>query len=176
MDTSDKEYVRRCRSGNTEDFRVLVSRYQKSVFSFLMAKLNNCWSDAEEAAQESFVRAFMSLKKLRKPESFHAWLLGIAGRVALEQHRVQKRRRLERAVEEDIKAAPSAPQETGSLDEAVASLPETYRRLILMRYYDGLSCREIGQRLEMPLGTVTKMLSRAYVLLREELQDRDEFR
>ena len=174
--TSDKDYVQRCRNGHTEDFRVLVNRYQKSVFSFLMVKLNNHRSDVEEAAQESFVRAFVSLKKLRKPESFYAWLLGIASRVALEQHRIQKQRRLECAVEEDIKAAPSAPLETGSLDEAVSALPETCRRLILMRYYDGLSCKEIGQQLEMPLGTVTKMLSRAYVLLREELQARGEFR
>jgi RNA polymerase sigma-70 factor (ECF subfamily) len=172
MDTSDRDYVQRCRNGHTEDFRVLVNRYQKSVFSFLMAKLGSR-SDAEEAAQESFVRAFISLKKLRKPESFHAWLLGIAGRIALEQYHVRKQQCLECAVEEDMHAA-SSDQETGLLDEAVAALPETYRRLILLRYYEGLACRAIGRPLEMPLGTVTKMLSRAYALLREELKTRGE--
>ena len=173
MEIADREYVQRCRNGRPEDFSVLVKRYQKSVFSFLATKLDNR-SDVEDAAQESFVRAFMSLKKLRKPESFHSWLLGIARRVALEQHQVDKRRRLECAIEEDIEAAPSGNPETDSLDEAIAALPENYRRLILLRYYEGLPCHEIGSKLELPLGTVTKMLSRAYALLREELQARGD--
>ena len=169
MDVVDKEYVQRCRDGHPEDFRALVDRYQKSVFSFLTAKLGNRL-EAEEATQESFVRAFVSLKKLRKSASFHSWLLGIAGRVAHEKHRIKKRRRLECDVEENMAAVPSTPPEMETLDEAIAALPETYRRLVLMRYYEGLSCREVGERLEMPLGTVTKMLSRAYELLRKELR------
>ena len=178
MELSDKEYVQRCRNRYPEDFRVLVNRYQKSVFSFLSAKLGDISdiSDIEDAAQESFVRAFMSLKKIRKPESFHSWLLGIARRVALEQHHIQKQRRMECEIEKDIEAAPSGNQETDSLDEAIAALPENYRRLILMRYYEGLSCSDIGIKLEMPLGTVTKMLSRAYALLRGELQARGDFK
>ena len=175
MDIADKEYVQRCRNGHPEDFRFLVNRYQKSVFSFLATKLDN-QADIEDAAQESFVRAFTALNKLRKPESFHSWLLGIARRVALEQYHVQKRRRLERAVEEDMEAAPSGNREDDYLDEAIATLPENYRRLILMRYYEGLSCHEIGLKLELPLGTVTKMLSRAYAMLREELQARGDFK
>jgi len=163
MEIADKEYIQRCRSGHPEDFRVLVNRYQKSVFSFLATKLNNL-TDIEDAAQESFVRAFMSLKKIRKPESFHSRLLGIARRVALEQYHVQKQRRLECAVEEDMTAAPSDSLEIDFLDEAIAALPENYRRLIFIRYYEGLSCREIGLKLELPLGTVTKMLSRAYAM------------
>jgi RNA polymerase sigma-70 factor (ECF subfamily) len=178
VEISDKEYVRRCRNGHPEDFRVLVNRYQKSVFSFLATKLGNR-SDIEDAAQESFVRAFTSLRKIRKPESFHSWLLGIAKRVALEQHHVQKQRRLECEIEKDIEAAPSDNQETNStnsLDEAIAALPENYRRLILMRYYEGIPCHEIGMKLELPLGTVTKTLSRAYALLRKELQARGDFK
>ncbi|MDR0310438.1 MAG: RNA polymerase sigma factor [Acidobacteriota bacterium] len=174
MEIADKEYIQRCRNGQTEDFRFLVNRYQKSVFSFLSTKLCNM-SDIEEAAQESFVRAFMAIRKIKKPESFHSWLLGIARRVALEQHHTQKRRRLECAIEEDIEAAQSGNTETGSLDEAIAALPESYRRLILMRYYEGQSCREIGLKLEIPIGTVTKMLSRAYALLRGELRARGDF-
>ena len=72
--------------GIQDDFRLLVQRYQKPLFSFLTTRLRDR-PEAEEAAQESFVRAFMSLKKLRKPESFYSWLLGIAARVAKEQFR-----------------------------------------------------------------------------------------
>jgi RNA polymerase sigma-70 factor (ECF subfamily) len=59
------------------------------------------------------------------------------------------------------------------LDEAIAVLPETYRQVILLRYYEGLSCQQVAQRLDTPLGTVTKTLSRAYTLLRQELQARE---
>ena len=59
------------------------------------------------------------------------------------------------------------------LEEAIAVLPETYRQVILMRYYEGLSCQDVATRLGMPLGTVTKTLSRAYALLRQELQARE---
>jgi DNA-directed RNA polymerase specialized sigma24 family protein len=71
MDLTDKEYVGRCRDGHQEDFRLLVDRYQKPLSAYLAGRL---WDgrQVEEAAQESFVRAFLSLKKLRKPESFYS--------------------------------------------------------------------------------------------------------
>jgi RNA polymerase sigma-70 factor (ECF subfamily) len=59
------------------------------------------------------------------------------------------------------------------LEEVIALLPESYRQVILMRYYEGLSCQDVATRLGMPLGTVTKTLSRAYALLRTELQARE---
>jgi RNA polymerase sigma-70 factor (ECF subfamily) len=171
MDLNDKEYVQRCRNGHPEDFRLLVHRYQGPLFSYLTGRLGDR-SEAEEAAQESFVRAFQSLKKLRKPESFYSWLLGIAGRVAKEQFRTLKRRQRDREVAETLMAEPAENQSEYALDEAIADLPETYRQVILLRYYEGLSCQEVAQRLNMPLGTVTKTLSRAYTMLRQELQAR----
>ena len=103
MDLTDKEYVERCRDGHPEDFGLLVDRYQKSLFSYLAWRVGN-YSQAEEAAQESFVRAFLSLAKLRKPESFYSWLLGIAGRVAQEQFRAELRRRQDRDAAEAMMA------------------------------------------------------------------------
>jgi RNA polymerase sigma-70 factor (ECF subfamily) len=172
MDLTDKEHVQRCRDGHPDDFRLLVHRYQGPLFSYLMGRLGNR-SQAEEAAQESFVRAFQSLKKLRKPESFYSWLLGIAGRVAQEQFRSLKRRQQDREVAETMMAEPADNHAEYPLDEAMAVLPETYRQVILLRYYEELSCHEVAQRLDMPLGTVTKTLSRAYALLRQELQARE---
>jgi RNA polymerase sigma-70 factor (ECF subfamily) len=172
MDLTDKEYVQRCRDGHPEDFRLLVHRYQGPLFSYLAGRLGDR-SQAEEAAQESFVRAFQSLKKLRKPESFYSWLLGIAGRVAKEQFRSLKRHQRDRDTAETMMAEVADCHAEYSLDEAIAVLPETYRQVILLRYYEGLSCQEVAQRLDMPLGTVTKTLSRAYALLRQELQARE---
>ena len=56
----------------------------------------------------------------------------------------------------------------------MAGLPEAYRTVILLRYYGGCSCKQIAEQLDMPLGTVTVTLSRAYALLRDALQQRAE--
>jgi RNA polymerase sigma-70 factor, ECF subfamily len=168
MNLTDKEYVERARNGHPDDFRLLVERYQRPLFSYLVGRMRN-HGLSEEAAQESFVRAFLSLNKLRKPESFYSWLLGIAGRVASEQFRAWERERKDREVAETMMASAADRAEDYPLEEAIAALPENYRQVILLRYYERLSCQEVASRLAMPLGTVTKTLSRAYALLRQEL-------
>jgi RNA polymerase sigma factor (sigma-70 family) len=172
MDLTDKEHVDRCRDGHPEDFSWLVGRYQKPLFSYLAGRMGDRLQ-AEEAAQESFVRAFLSLNRLRKPESFYAWLLGIAGRVAKEQFRAAEHRQRDRAAAEAITPEADCNRADYPLEEAIGVLPESYRQVILLRYYEGLSCQEAATRLGMPLGTVTKTLSRAYALLRQELEARE---
>jgi RNA polymerase sigma-70 factor (ECF subfamily) len=172
MDLTDKESVERCRDGHPEDFGLLVDRYQKPLFSFLAWRVGNV-PLAQEAAQESFVRAFLSLKKLRKPESFYSWLLGIAERVAKEQFRWERHHQQDREVAEGAMASTDDHNENYPVEEAIAALPESHRQVILLRYYEGLSCQEVANRLKMPLGSVTKTLSRAYGLLRQDLEARE---
>jgi RNA polymerase sigma factor (sigma-70 family) len=169
---TDGEYVLSSRNGCPDHFRLLVQRYQRPLFAYLSGKLGD-QHEAEEAAQESFVRAFLALKKLRKPESFYSWLLGIASRVLKEQFRAEERRQKDRAVAETLLAENATSELEYPLEEAIAVLPESYRQVILLRYYEGLSCQEVATRLAMPLGTVTKTLSRAYALLRQELRARE---
>jgi RNA polymerase sigma-70 factor (ECF subfamily) len=172
QEPSDGEYVVSSRNGCPDHFRLLVQRYQRPLFAYLSSRLGN-QLEAEEVAQESFVRAFLSLKKLRKPESFYAWLMGIAGRVLKEQFRATERRQKDRAIAETLLAEDSGSAPEYPLEEAIAVLPESNRQVILLRYYEGLSCQEVATRLGMPLGTVTKTLSRAYALLRQELKARE---
>ena len=171
-DWTDRDYVESSRNGCPGHFRMLVQRYQKPVLAYLASRLGDPL-EAEEAAQESFVRAFLSLKSLRKPESFYAWLLGIAGRVAKEQFRSAARHERDREAAEAMLALADKEDHEYELEEVVAALPETYRQVIVLRYYEGLSCQEVAARLAMPLGSVTKTLSRAYALLREELAARE---
>src|SRR5262245_61499636 len=169
MEPTDKECVESSRDGAPDDFRLLVARYQKPLFAYLSGRLGD-ELEAEEAAQESFVRAFLSLKKLRKPESFYSWLLGIASRVLKERFRFV-RKHTETSLSPDLVLQAEEPtvSQDYSLEEAIADLPETYRQVIVLRFYEELSCQQVAQRLGMPIGTVTKMLSRAYTMLREEL-------
>ena len=169
VDTTDKEHVERCRDGHPDDYRFLVERYQAPVFAYLASRLADR-TRAADATQESFVRAFFALPKLKKPEAFYAFLLGIAGRVAHELCRVAGRDAKRHRTVEMLSEEAASDREDYRLEEAIAALPAPFRQVILLRFYDRLSCQEIADRLGVPLGTVTKTLSRAYAELRRILE------
>ena len=174
MTENDKYYVERCLDGHPDDFRYLVRRYQAALLANLAGKLGDK-DRAEEAAQETLVRAYFNMGKLKKPDAFFSWLLGIADLVAKEQYRkeqLQRRRQIVRSFSEE--APPTELSQDYALETAIAELPEAYRKIILLRYYGGHSCNEIAEQLDMPLGTVTKTLSRAYAMLREALQQQEQ--
>jgi RNA polymerase sigma factor (sigma-70 family) len=171
---NDRYYVARCLDGHPDDFRHLVRRYQPVLLAHLAGKLGNR-EMAEEAAQETLVRAYFRMDTLREPLKFFSWLLGIADRVAKEQQRNNMVRRQRESVQEISEQTPQ-PELSGDygLEAAVTGLPEPYRQVILLRYYGDLTCTQIAQQLDAPLGTVTKTLSRAYALLRESVQQGQE--
>ena len=170
MSENDKYYVERCLDGHPDDFRYLVRRYQTILLANLAGKLGNK-DRAEEAAQEALVRAYFNMSKLKKPDSFFSWLLSIADHVAKEHQRKEQLQRQRDIVRSFSQEAPDAElSQDYALEAAIAELPETYRKIILLRYYGQHSCNQIAEQLDMPLGTVTKQLSRAYAMLRKSLQ------
>jgi RNA polymerase sigma-70 factor (ECF subfamily) len=174
MPENDKYYVERCLDGHPDDFRYLVRRYQAPLLANLAGKLGDK-DRAEEAAQETLVRAYFNIGKLQKPDSFFSWLLGIADLVAKEHHRkeqLERRRQVVRSFSQET--APPEFSQDYALETAVAELPEAYRKIILLRYYGGHSCSQIAEQLDTPLGTVTKTLSRAYAMLREALRRQEQ--
>jgi len=174
MSETDKYYIERCLDGHPDDFRYIVRRYQAVLMAHLAGKLGSR-DKAEETAQESFVRAYFNMNKLRSPGSFFSWLLGIADRVAKEHQRkemLHQQREVIRSFSQEA-AGPELSQDYG-LEAAIAELPESYRRVVLLRYYGGRSCSQVAEQLDMPLGTITKTLSRAYAMLRESLQQPEE--
>jgi RNA polymerase sigma-70 factor (ECF subfamily) len=159
-------------NGHPDEFRQLVGRYQGALLSFLVGRLGDR-ERAEEAAQESLVRAYFALRNLEKPDSFFAWLIGIADRVAREQQRMRQR--------DQVLAEFSAERFRGPefshgfvLEKAVAELADPYREVVLLRYYGERSCAQIAEQLAVQLGTITKRLSRAYAMLRESLHKLDD--
>jgi len=170
MPETDKYYVKRCLDGHPDDFRYLVRRYQGVLLANLAGKLGSR-DRAEEAAQEALVRAYFNMGKLKKPDSFFSWLLGIADHVAKEHQRNEQFRRQREMVQSFSEESPSTElSQDYALEAAITELPEAYRKMILLRYYGEHSCSQIAQQLDMPLGTVTKTLSRAYAMLRKSLQ------
>ena len=173
MSETDQYFIGRCLDGHPDDFRYLVRRYQAVLLAHLAGKLGDK-NRAEEAAQESFVRAYFKMDKLKKPELFFSWLLGISDHVAKEHQRKEQLRRQREVVRSFSEEAPQPElSQDYALEAAIAELPEAYRKVILLRYYGSHSCNQIADRLDMPLGTVTKTLSRAYAMLRQSLQQRE---
>jgi len=170
---SDRESINQCLNGHPDEYRRLVERYQAALLSFLVGRLGEReW--AEEAAQETFVRAYFALGRLRRAESFFSWLIGIADRVVREQRRNQQRRQQVVVQASAERSRPPHSQREHELERAIAELPDPCREVVLLRYYSGLSCRRIAEQLSAPLGTVTKRLSRAYAMLRESLRNLDD--
>ncbi len=173
MFETDKYYIERCLDGHPDDFRFLVRRYQKALLAYLAGKLRS-FEMAEEATQESLVRAYFNMEKLNKPEAFFSWLLGIGNRVVLEIHRKKQIENGKKFVEafSETNSKPELSTDY-NLEAAIAELPEAYRKIILLRYYGGQDCKEISEQLGVPLGTLTKQLSRAYVMLRNTLEQQN---
>ena len=166
---SDEQCVAQCLNGQTDEFRQLVTKYEKPVLVFLLGRVRDR-DAAEEIAQEAFVRAYFRLSTLKQGSAFLPWLTGIARRVMLETFR--RSRRAQPLDESSTPAANAEEHRDRSDDElisAVARLPDIYREVTVLRYFSGMSCMEVAAQLGIPLGTVTKRLSRAYGLLRESL-------
>jgi RNA polymerase sigma-70 factor (ECF subfamily) len=168
-DEYDVFYIQRCLDGHPDDFRHLVRRYKGPLMGYLSGQLGR--SDlAEEALQEVFVRCYFGLSTLQKPESFFPWMLGVANRVAKEQIRIEQKQR------QTAEKLAQMPSRTGAghdwpLARTIAKLDDFSQQLILLRYYGGHSCKDVAAILNIPIGTVTKSLSRAYQRLKEMMNE-----
>ena len=172
MSPSDQEYVQACLNGHPEAFRPLVERYQSALAAHLRCRLAD-QAQAEEIAQEAFVRAYFALGKLRKQHAFFPWLWGIADRVAKESRRAARRTPTLDPAQIDLQQPEPADgaRLESVVSQAVTALPNVYREVIWLRFFGGHRCEEISRHLGVPVGTVTKRLSRAYGMLRKRLGD-----
>ena len=174
LDESD--LIRRAQRGDTHAYEELVHAYQGIAFRTAYVISRNA-ADAEEAAQDGFVKAWRALGRFREGAPFRPWLLRIVANEAHNRVRSAGRRAglaLRAATEESSgDAAPSpeavllsAEQREGLL-AAVNELPEEQRLVVSLRYFLGLSEREVAEALDVPQGTVKSRNARALERLRE---------
>ena len=179
---SDSALVAASLAGDREAFGMLVGRYKGMVMGRIYAIVGDR-HEAEDLAQESFVRAYRALSQLEQPSEFASWLGSIARNAAVT---ARARRRPAPAGSlsggDATAPAPAGRPAAGDPAEAAArhelyemalreieSLPEEYRSTVYLRYLRNRSCREIAEIEGVAVGVVTSRLSRAAAALRGKL-------
>jgi len=147
--------------------RLLYERHGQRIFGFCLSRLRDR-QEAEDAVQNTFIYAFRLLERGVVPDAELPWLFTIARNVCRSRRRsLWRRGRVETATDldamQDALSAPvtSAPDELYGLSDALAAMPETQRRALLLREWQGLSYAEIGQTLGLSQSAVETLLFRA---------------
>jgi RNA polymerase sigma-70 factor (ECF subfamily) len=174
---SDRDLIQRARRGETGAFGELVTRHQTGVFNVCYRILRER-SEAEDMAQESFIRAHERLGTFDEERPFGPWMRRLAANVCLNHLSSQKiTAELDDERDADSSQTPETVQEarerSEQIREVLASLPAHYRLVIELRHYQELSYDEIAVELNIPLSDVKSHLFRARRLLAEKLHALD---
>jgi RNA polymerase sigma-70 factor (ECF subfamily) len=176
VEQSDLELVRRVQRGERGAFDLLVLRYQHKVVK-LVARMLRDPAEAEDVAQEAFVKAYRAIGSFRGDSAFYTWLYRIAVNTARNTMASRQRRPLdyeadlsesEQSVVESRMRHGDTPEAAALSDEihhtvngAIEALPEDLRTAIILREVEGLSYEEIAEAMDCPVGTVRSRIFRA---------------
>ncbi|GAB4282132.1 MAG: sigma-70 family RNA polymerase sigma factor [Candidatus Rifleibacteriota bacterium] len=182
---SDSELIQKVLAGEIELFGVLIDRYEKLVFSFLMTRVKQL-QEVEDIAQETFVKAFKHLKSFDCDKKFAAWLLTIARNIMIDQLRRNNRNiasteMVTEVMLKDGKSSDTNPQtlairkeEFKKVVDMIYGLPEEVREPFVLRIVNGLSYQEISEALELPLQTIKNRIFKARTMLRDKREKHEE--
>lgn len=181
----DEQLVERVQRGDKAAFNLLVKKYQHKVVNLVARYVNN-QGDAQDVAQEAFIKAYRALATFRGESAFYTWLYRIAVNTAKNYLTSQGRRPPSSDVEADEAEfyrggeslqEVSTPENLALTDEikrtvfaAIEALPEDLRTAITLRELEGLSYDEIAVIMDCPVGTVRSRIFRAREAIDKKLQ------
>lgn len=183
--------VDRAREGDRRAFEQLVEEYKDKIYNYVARMLNDR-DQAEDVAQETFIRAYTSLPNFRGASSFQTWLYRIASNLAIDTMRRRSYREGEFSLDEplstregevqrQVEAEGPGPEDTiqneelrEQIEEAIAELPPKLRTVIVLYELQGLSYKEIASVVGAPLGTIKSRLFNAREQLKEILEQKLE--
>jgi RNA polymerase sigma-70 factor (ECF subfamily) len=170
----DATLVARAREGDLGAFATLMSRYRDTLGRYAFHMLGSR-EDAEEAVQDSFIRAYRALADCRQPERFGAWLFTImVNRCRTSQRRLFRRRRFNEELRDDVAATRDASASIEWREEiarALAELRPHYREAFLLRNVEGLNYSEMARLTGAREPTLRMRVKRAGDQLRALLRD-----
>ena len=174
----EDDLLARLKSGDARAFEEMVIAHQHRVFGVALRMLGNP-AEAEEVAQEAFIRAHRGITAFRGDAKLSTWLYGIASRLCLNRL-TSGERRLARGGDAELeRLAQSGPDPAADLERseieqalhrAIAELPEDRRLVVVLRDLEGLSYEDIAAALDLELGTVRSRLHRARADLKGKLE------
>jgi len=176
---SDIELVQEVRNGRRQAFSELMRRYQERVY-WVARRIVGSHDDADDIAQETFVKAYLALGEFRGESSFFTWIYRIA--VNLSLNALRKRQVLNYLHESELLSrilpSPDDPEKDleqsemeSALQRAVKALPEKQKAVFVMRYYDGMSYEEIGRVLKTSVGGLKANYFHALRKVREKMRN-----
>ncbi len=178
----DSLWVEQTLAGDQEAFGELVLRYERDVFNLTYRMLGNR-GEAEDAAQETFLRAYANLDRYDPARSFKTWLLSIASNHCID--RIRRRRLTWLSLEEPLPPHPALTSDTPGPEEAtldaersaavqalLEDLSPDYRVAVVLRYWYDYSYAEIAEMLGTTESAIKSRLFRARQALAQQLEDR----
>lgn len=185
LSASEQALIGRIRNGAREDFQVLVRRYQDRIYSLALRLMADS-GEAEEIAQEAFLRAYQNLDRFQEQSSFYTWLHRITMNLALSRLKYLERRgrgktlSLESDPKEEAAPLPEPVDQSpdprqrlmeqdleNQLQTALQRLPQELRVIVVLRDVENRSYEEIAKAAGLPLGTVKSRLHQGRALLQK---------
>jgi RNA polymerase sigma-70 factor (ECF subfamily) len=170
----DADLITRVRRGDVEAFNLLVSRWEKRVFNYLL-RITGSPDDALDLSQDTFLKAYQNIRKLDDPARFGPWLYRIAHNEAYSRFRKRRPEAVLRSLsDEDAPSerspAPGFPMDLSlAVTAALDRLNPEQREAVVLKVYEGFKFEEIAEVLGCPVSTVKSRLYTALGLLKTEL-------
>ena len=183
----DQKLIERSCAGDLRAFEELIGRYEKKVYSICYRFIGN-HADASDLAQETFIRIYKSLPRFRGESTFLTWVYHITANICRDFLRKESKvniisldeskpdRNLEKVITEQNEPLEivEGKETEDQIRRIMASLPDEYRLILIMRELQGFSYEEIAKATNCPEGTVKSRINRARQALREILKTKKE--
>ena len=186
MIPEENSLIRRSQSGDAHAFCLLAKQYERRIYSLALHCCRNS-HDAEDLAQEVWLKAYQALKTFRGESSFYTWLRRITINCFLNHRRSRLFRRdttsdLSQLEEEAATTAEQVSLETTVVNkilvdrvlQALSAVTPNQRLIFLLKHHEGMTCEEIARELGCSTGAVKKSLYRTVSKLRTQLERNDE--
>lgn len=187
---NDQALIERCKTGSTDAFDELVSRYEKQVYNFAY-RISGNHEIAWDVSQEAFIRVFNSIRSFRGDANFSTWAYRIVKNVYLDELKKSKASRTtsldeyveldENSVQKQVQDNDPTPDQvveakdrTRILQEAINSLPDYQKIIVTLYHVRHQSYEQISDILDLPIGTVKSRLNRARLALADILRPKLE--
>ena len=183
----DSNLIQQALAGNDRAYKRLMQKYHDAIFNFIY-KMVHDRQQVEDLTQEAFIKAFSSLRNFNDEYAFSTWLYKIATNNSIDF--IRKRKLQMYSIDKPVESKESdytfelpddsyeadrdliSSQRTKLLNEAIAKLPEKYKKVIRLRHVEEKSYEEIAKSLHLPIGTVKAHIFRAREVLYRSLRDK----